>query len=314
MIPIILTVIAISFFVFIQSVAAYTNYISDKSLSPISEISTRIPFNASLAVNSTLTKFGSDCPPEFAIYIHGFNRNESEAKEEFNRIQTSLIHNNYRIPLIGFSWKSNVNWTDAINNTKINGPLLSQYINSSHATCPSTDIRIIAHSLGAAVVDDALVNLSSSNWNSKIASVNLLGAAIDNRRLANNTNLSAAAEDIVDKFYNLYNPEDDGLKFNQALYRTLNQTLFKNYTSLGLAGAPKESVHLNYNDTNVAYEIPPISDADGDGNVEECFEEVNPAKVWGDNHCGYIGFRSPLTGILSDDGAMNIVVRDWMKP
>jgi hypothetical protein len=42
-------------------------------------------------------------PPEVAIYVHGFNRNDAEAIEEFNRIQTSLNHSNYRIPLIGFS-------------------------------------------------------------------------------------------------------------------------------------------------------------------------------------------------------------------
>jgi len=311
-IPMILTMIGLSSLVFTQSVLAYANYISDKTLSPISEISTRIeknPFLASVAVNSSLTKFGSGCPPETAIYIHGFNRNNSEAKEEFNRIQTSLIHNNYRIPLVGFSWKSNVLWTVAIDNAKTNGPKLAQYIQSFHEKCPSTGIRVLAHSLGAAIVDDALVNLNISNWNGKIASVHLLGAAIDNQRLADNSNLTTAARDIVDKFYNLYNPEDDGLKFNQALYRAF----LKNYTPLGLAGAPEGTVHANYTDTNVAYEIPPISDADGDGIVEECFEEVNPAKLWGDNHCGYIGFRNPLTGTPSDDGAMNIVVRDWIN-
>jgi hypothetical protein len=57
------------------------------------------------------------------MYIHGFNRNDSEAREEFNRIQTSLIDNNYRIPLVGFSWKSNVDWKDAIINAKMNGPM-----------------------------------------------------------------------------------------------------------------------------------------------------------------------------------------------
>jgi hypothetical protein len=35
-------------------------------------------------------------------------------------------------------------------------------------------------------------------------------------------------------------------------------------------------------------------------------------KVLGDNHCGYIGFRID-EGSLRDDGAMNIVVRDWLK-
>ena len=95
-IPIILTVISLSLFIFIQSVAG-ANYVSDKTLSPISEVNTRvaIPFNSSALVNSTLTDFGSVCPPRVAIYIHGWNRDDSEAKEEFNRIQTSLSHDNY---------------------------------------------------------------------------------------------------------------------------------------------------------------------------------------------------------------------------
>lgn len=317
-IPIILTVIALSFFIFFQSGVAYSNYTSDKTLSPIYESNTRIftsgnitfkiPFDSTTSTelaDSTVTKFGSGCPPEIAIYIHGFNKNDIEANEEYNRIQASLAGNNYRIPLVGFSWDSKVDWPTAKTYAKDNGPMLALYIISFHEKCTNTDIRIIAHSLGATIVDNALVNLSNNaNWTSKIASVHLLGAAIDNQRLANNSSLSSAAEAIVDKFYNLYNPEDDGLKANQAA---------ENHFPLGLFGAPNGTVHLNYNDTNVTYEIPPFSDADGDGNLE-CFEYVNIVKLWGDNHCGYIGFRNPLTGTFSDDGAMNIVVRDWMKP
>jgi hypothetical protein len=73
------------------------------------------------------------------------------------------------------------------------------------------------------------------------------------------------------------------------------------------------NVPSNYNETNVAYEILPFSDADGDGNIEECFEEINLAKVWGDNHCGYIGFRQPFSYPLLDDGAINVVVEDLKK-
>jgi len=36
-------------------------------------------------------------------------------------------------------------------------------------------------------------------------------------------------------------------------------------------------------------------------------------RLWGDNHCGYIGFRQPFSNSLINDGAMNIVVRDWIK-
>jgi hypothetical protein len=299
----ILTVIFFSLIISIPSAVAYNNYLSDKKLSPIYEINTRIkeiPFYSPALVNFTLTKFGSDCPNEVAIYIHGYNRNDTEAKEEFNRIQTSLTFNNYRIPLVGFSWDSKVLWEQAKINAKENGPKLADYIISFHNKCPNTKIHLIAHSLGASIIDNALVILDkNSKWNnSKIASVHLLGAAINNKLIENNTDLGNATEKIVEKFYNLFDPEDDGLKVNQL----------ENPQPLGLVGAQKMNVPSNYNETNVAYEILPFSDADGDGNIEECFEDINPVKVWGDNHCGYIGFRQPFSNSLLDDGIMNIVV------
>jgi ribosomal protein S17E len=288
-----------------QSKMAYTMHKFDNTLSPIYEVNTRIkeiPFNPSALVNFTLTKFGSGCPPEIAIYVHGYNRNNAEATEEFDRIQTSLIHNNYRIPLVGFSWNSNVLWDAAKINSKENGPKLAGYIISLHNKCPNTEIRTLAHSLGAFIIDEALVNLNNdSRWINKIASVHLLGAAISNQLIVDHAD---AIEHVVDKFYNLYNPEDDGLKVNQ---------LIEGHQPLGLVGIPKGSVYSNYADTNVAYEIPPISDADGDGNMVECFEDINIVKLWGDNHCGYIGFRDATTGLVTDDGAMNIVARDWIK-
>lgn len=73
------------------------------------------------------------------------------------------------------------------------------------------------------------------------------------------------------------------------------------------------AVPLKYTDINVVYEIHPFCDAEGDGNVQECFEYIEPVRLWGDNHCGCIGFRHPLSGSLIDDGAMNIVVRGWIK-
>ena len=304
-IPILLTLIVLSLIILIPTAKAYTNYISDKKLSPIYEVNTRIkeiPFYAPVLVNFTLTKFGSGCPDKIAIYIHGYNRDEAEAKEEFNRIQTSLNYNNYRVPLVGFSWDSKALWEIAKTYAKENGPKLAQYIVDFNNKCPNTKIHVIAHSLGAAVVDSALVILDkNSSWNNKISSVHLLGAAINNKLIANKTLLGNATENVVDKFYNLYNQEDDGLKVNQ---------LIEFHQPLGLVGAPNGTVHPHYTDKNVAYEIPPFSDADGDGNVEECFEDINPVKVWGDNHCGYIGFRQPFSNSLLDDGAIDIVVNN----
>jgi hypothetical protein len=297
--------VALVFIIEAPTALAYNNYISDKTLSPIAEVNTRTLFYPPSSVNFTLTKFGSDCPPEMAIYVHGFKRDDIEAKEEFNRLQTSLLHNNYRIPLVGFSWDSKTDWPTAKTNAIKNGPNLAKVITNFTKECSNTDIRILAHSLGAAVVNSTLISLNENvTLTSKISSVHLLGAAINNSLIAQNTLLGKAIENKVGKFYNLYNPEDDGLTVNQL----------ENNQSLGLVGALKLNVPSNYNEANIVYEIPPLSDADGDGNIEECFEDINPVKVWGDNHCGYIGFRNSTTGSFFDDGVMNIVVRDWRNP
>ena len=297
--------VALVFIIEAPTAIAYNNYISDKILSPIAEVNTRTLFYPSSSVNFTLTKFGSDCPPEIAIYVHGFNRDDIEAKEEFNRLQTSLLHNNYRIPLVGFSWDSKTDWFTAKTNAIQNGPNLAKVITNFTEKCSNTNIRILAHSLGASVVNSTLVSLNENvTLTSKISSVHLLGAAINNSLIAENTLLKKAIENKVGKFYNLYNPEDDGLTVNQL----------ENNQSLGLVGALNLNVPSNYSEANIVYEIPPLSDADGDGNIEECFEDINPAKVWGDNHCGYIGFRNSTNGSFLDDGAMNVVVEDWRNP
>src|SRR5215217_4837664 len=88
-----------------------------------------------------------------------------------------------------------------------------------------------------------------------------------------------------------------------------NERLLKNsnwISSARFSWSTKWATPLNYHETNIAYEIPSFSDADRYGNVEECFEDIKPVHVWGDNHCGYIGFRNPFGGSLIDDGAMNI--------
>jgi hypothetical protein len=36
----------------------------------------------------------------------------------------------------------------------------------------------------------------------------------------------------------------------------------------------------------------------------------NTIAEWGNNHSGYIGFRG-VNGKLKDDGAINVIVRDW---
>jgi esterase/lipase superfamily enzyme len=133
-------------------------------------------YSSDLANNSNSKEYNQlSCPPkkEIAIYIHGVWTDERSANEQFNRTAMSLASNYYSIPLIGFSWDSNTpinkdGWETAKNIAERNGPKLVQFVIDFKNKCRDTDIRFIAHSLGAAVVKSALASLSSNQeWNDK---------------------------------------------------------------------------------------------------------------------------------------------------
>ena len=162
------------------------------------------------------------CPPEkeIAIYVHGAWMDEQAANEQLNRTAISLISNNYTIPLIGFSWDSNTpvnreGWVIAKDIAEKNGPKLAQFVLDFKNKCKDTDIRFIAHSLGAEVVNGPLASLNSNQeWNKSglnITSVHLLGAAIDRNSVAANATFGKAINKVVSNFYNIRDSEDNML-------------------------------------------------------------------------------------------------------
>jgi esterase/lipase superfamily enzyme len=258
------------------------------------------------------------CPSqkEIAIYIHGVWTDERSANEQVNRTAMSLITNNYTIPLIGFSWDSNTpsneeGWKTAKIIAANNGPKLAQFILDFRNKCKESDIRLVAHSLGAAIVNSTLTSLSdnnqelNTNGDFNIISVHLLGAAIDRSGIAGNTTFGKAIEKVVGTFYNLRNPEDNMLEY---IYRYV-----ENDDALGQLGI-QHSLPLpsDYIERQVDSEIPPIQDADGNSRLD-CFDFF--VLLPGDNHCGYIGFRGlpPFENILREDGSMDVVIQDWLK-
>jgi pimeloyl-ACP methyl ester carboxylesterase len=275
---------------------------------------------------------GTSCPEEAAIYVHGvwtgigsFFANFENETGIFDRARMSLAVNNYSIPVIGFSWDSNTTiiapdnsgWSIAKDIAQNNGPKLAHFIFDYKSNCSTTDIRIIAHSLGARVVLNALQDLSGNQeWNSKsfkIESVHLMGAAVDDEQVSTDPSdaddlgekvYGQAIESQVIRFYNLFNNEDNAL---QSPYPSAEG----GEIALGLNGS-EEGVSLpkNYQDVNVTKEIPVIVDANGDGKCDLTPLNCTIMSV-GDNHLGYVGFVSAMTGNLIDDGAMNVIVNNW---
>jgi pimeloyl-ACP methyl ester carboxylesterase len=269
-----------------------------------------------------------------------------DSSEIFDRARMSLAHNHYTNPLVGFSWDSNTKispdgsgWNIGKLIAKDNGPKLAQFILDYMNTCKQhnqdTKIRVIGHSMGARVILSALESLDSNQqWNRnnfKIASVHFLGAAVDDEEVSKNimyivknpssllfnplgwfdpygikSAYGKAMEDVVMRFYNLYDPQDK-LLGNPQLYQFYDQD-----RPLGLDGAQTDIAKpSNYNQTDVEDKTAPLCDANGDGRPDYPFDLGSEVSI-GNNHAGYIGFRDATNhNTLVDDGAMNVVVSNW---
>ncbi|HKG88775.1 MAG TPA: alpha/beta hydrolase [Nitrososphaeraceae archaeon] len=198
---------------------------------------------------------GTTCPTELAMYIHGVwvGSNSLEKPEQiFGRAKKSTAANNFAIPLVGFSWDSDTKELLLI--AKENGPKLAQFISDYKNKCQATEIRLIAHSMGARVALSTLESLYN-NKNFKIASVHLMGAAVDDEEVAKTHSYITkdpsvlldinewydaygiksaygnAIEKEVAKFYNLFNPQDNALQL-PTLY-----PFFEQDDALGLLGS-----------------------------------------------------------------------------
>jgi pimeloyl-ACP methyl ester carboxylesterase len=280
---------------------------------------------------SDINQLFKSCPPEVAIFIHGWSASQTDAKEQLDRVKLSLESNHYNISLIGLSWDSNTDWTTAKALTKENGPMLAQFLLNFKEKCTNSQIRLIAHSLGARVALSTLDSLDNNpSWNNedfKIKSVHLMGAAVDSEEVSTNPGdipdefppfidaagiKSAYRESIQDqvvRFYNLFDPEDNALQFDYPFFDG-DSALGQFGRQLGIS-SPSHSVYL---DENVQSEIKPIADANGDGNCDlpSPGGECSITDIPGDNHMGYMGFRNPVnTSLLKDDGAINVVVSNW---
>ncbi len=253
-----------------------------------------------------INQLKQDCPTEVAIFVHGWHNDENKAKERLDRVRMSLESNNYPIPLIGLSWNSNIKWDDAKTVAQQDGPKLAHFIIDYVNTCKdqfnkNVNVRLISHSLGARVVLTALDSLHGNpiwkNNGFKIASVHLMGAAVDNEEVSKNlldissdsTNANTiksafgkAIEGEVVRFYNLFNPEDNVLDMVYPFYEkdiALGQ--------LGMQQNIKQTDKVSsppYYDINIQNEIEPGRNADGIADTHVVFCYYGSQSICKDDH------------------------------
>ena len=196
-----------------------------------------------------------------------------------------------------------------------------------------TDIRLLAHSLGARVVLSSLDSLhENQTWNNNnftIKSTDLLGAAVDDEEVSTNpidirndlTNFGTpksdygqAIEAVVINFTNSFSSKDNTLEPNpeKPIY-----PFFETDLALGQSGYQKIPYKIkfpgNYNENDVQDELVAYCDADGDHKIDFPFIDGQTIAT-GDNHRGYLGYRNPVdNSTIIDDGAINIVVDSWIN-
>jgi pimeloyl-ACP methyl ester carboxylesterase len=265
----------------------------------------------------------------------------------------SLEYRNYSIPLIGFSWDSNTDWDTAKSRANEDGLKLARFISDYKETCKydhnkDVAVRLLGHSIGSRVILSALQDLhndpvwNNSTNNFKIASVHLMGAAVDDSEVSKDTSgirndpakhaYGNAIEAEVTRFYNLFDPQDNMLEY---IY-----PFFEGSSALGGDGKASgidEAATPPYYEINVQTKIEPIGDADRIADQHPLFCRYFSSDLCevtikdydlglcagfvfsytcdvgrGDNHAGYLGFRSQnSSNTLASDGAMKIVVDSW---
>jgi esterase/lipase superfamily enzyme len=152
----------------------------------------------------------TSCPTNgIALYVHGVCAGQSEAREQLDRIKLSLNANGFNSPVVGYTWDSNTapnpsGWVVSKFIANQNGPKLAKFISDYKDSCSDVPIRVIAHSLGARIVESTLMNLNNSQtWiesGRKIDSIHLMGAAISDKATSRNTPFGAAINNVVTEF------------------------------------------------------------------------------------------------------------------
>jgi esterase/lipase superfamily enzyme len=241
---------------------------------------------------------------EIMVVVHGLNNTEVKGVNRFGLARESLVHNGYDGVVVGFSWDGATNWDPfgatgyriAKHNAMANGTKLAQFVVDLQAANPGARIRLIGYSMGARLVAETVLALDSddafSNSRMKIASVHLVGAAIDNEQLQTDSLYGKAVENRVERLFNYYSPVDNKLG---KYYTPLEGD--KSVGRYDLEDASKRP--RNYFSHDVTGELFAVDDK-GD---------LDPKGERGRNHSAYLGIRTDA-GKWVDDGVMDVVVRD----
>ena len=158
--------------------------------------------------------FGGD---ELLVFVHGWLNDDQGGLDTCYTGVTNLQGLGYDAPGIGFSYDSDTwvtAWWMATEVAERNGKKLANFTADLLDSYPGTDVRYVAHSLGARVALRSLRQLNDWGMTDAVRSVSLLGGAADNDAVstggAYGDDIAAAAVEF-DNFWKSDDAVLDGL-------------------------------------------------------------------------------------------------------
>lgn len=154
-------------------------------------------------------------PEELIVFVHGWAHDPVRARKKFRQVTTALRGEGVDNPVVGYSWDSNtetLQYWQADEIADLNADKLGTFIRDYQAASPDTDVRVIAHSLGARMITECLEFFMDRGYDTSIKSVDLLGGAIEDDKVAVGAEYGEAIPDHCENFRNYYKTDDETLK------------------------------------------------------------------------------------------------------
>ncbi len=237
------------------------------------------------------------------IVIHGFNNSAEKASVKFHTAELSLRSCGFAGSIIGYSWDANTQkdpfgttgYHEGRGNAIANGRKLASFIADCKREHPEARIHLIGYSMGARLVLETLLALDNDprfaeSDDLQVASVHLVGAAVDNEEVEQQQRYGIAVESRTQWLYNYYSREDNAL----GMFYPLKE----GDRALGEGDIEHaERAPRNYQSIDIESELLEIDKSTG-----------QPASETGDNHSACLGILGE-DGELLDDGIMDVVLR-----
>lgn len=195
----------------------------------------------------TIPGLDGSSPDELVIFVHGWAHDVDRARKKFRLVSDALRQNGVETPEIGYSWDSDtatLEFWQAVEIASRNGWKLATFLEKLHRQSPGTDVRIIAHSLGAEVAAEAHEIMHEHDFNAKTTSLSFVGGAIDNDSVSLGGEYGQGLAHKVEQVDNFWKSDDQtlGIEYVAAMWDR----------AVGETGAEGETPD-NYTDINVDY-------------------------------------------------------------